>query len=202
MAHYGAYQGYGGGTYAGNGFQAPYAADGSSGWWGGYDGGGGAWGGDSWASNGGDGKGCGKSASNGSKAGGRRFFQDGRWPSGTGAQGSATEDDPDLQEIQAAIASRQSATDAQMMACMAEAEADQDEDNKRKHLFDIAREDNESDSGDPLPPPATEDEIAEARDIVHRAQQEAIEREKMKAKVQSATKSDLQAMINARLAKK
>ena len=54
----------------------------------------------------------------------------------------------------------------------------------------------------PYRPPATEKEIAEAQEIVKRAQDDLIERNKMKAKVKDANKTDLQAMINARLAKR
>mmetsp|Transcript_107225 Transcript_107225/g.334243 ORF Transcript_107225/g.334243 Transcript_107225/m.334243 type:complete len:141 (+) Transcript_107225:246-668(+) len=57
-----------------------------------------------------------------------------------------------------------------------------------------------SDSGDALPPPASEADIEEARQIVQKAQREAAEREKMKAKAKTASRDDLQAMINARLA--
>mmetsp|Transcript_113529 Transcript_113529/g.212705 ORF Transcript_113529/g.212705 Transcript_113529/m.212705 type:complete len:217 (+) Transcript_113529:69-719(+) len=61
------------------------------------------------------------------------------------------------------------------------------------------KEDDDPDAGDALPPPATEEEVEEARNIVMKAQREAIEREKMKEKAKTANFDDLQAMINARL---
>merc|ERR1719491_1805570 len=54
----------------------------------------------------------------------------------------------------------------------------------------------DSDSGDALPPPASEAEVEEARQIVEKAQREAVYREKMKEKAKTATAEDLQAMIN------
>ena len=87
---------------------------------------------------------------------------------------------------------------------------DLDEDDEEKMKEEMAAEmekmerqdDNESDGSDELPPPASKEEIAEAQDIVKKAQDDLVERNKMKAKVKDASKSDLQAMINARLAKR
>eukprot|EP00930_Biecheleria_cincta_P095103 TRINITY_DN87129_c0_g1_i1.p1 TRINITY_DN87129_c0_g1~~TRINITY_DN87129_c0_g1_i1.p1 ORF type:complete len:200 (-),score=57.71 TRINITY_DN87129_c0_g1_i1:56-655(-) len=64
-------------------------------------------------------------------------------------------------------------------------------------------DDGASSDGDPLPPPASEAEVEEARRIVQQATREAEDRKKMQAKVsQGCSQNDLQAMINARLAKK
>jgi len=63
--------------------------------------------------------------------------------------------------------------------------------------------DNASEAGsDALPPPATEGEIQEAREIFRKAQEDLKERNRMKELVKGANQSDLQAMINARLAKR
>lgn len=51
----------------------------------------------------------------------------------------------------------------------------------------------------PESPEATELEVEEAREIVMKAQREAVERDQMKARVATASREDLQAMINARL---
>ena len=99
------------------------------------------------------------------------------------------DEDPELAEIQDAIAMQQ-LDDEKMRAEMAE-------------MDEPPPNDNASEGSDPpLPPPATEKEIAEAQEIVKRAQDDLIERNKMKAKVKDANKTDLQAMINARLAKR
>lgn len=73
-----------------------------------------------------------------------------------------------------------------------------DEEDRRKD------DDNDSNTNasDRLPPPASEAEIEEAQMIVKKAQDDLIERNKMKAKVKDATQQDLQAMINARLARR
>merc|ERR1719436_1523114 len=56
---------------------------------------------------------------------------------------------------------------------------------------DVASDDG-SDQGDALPPPASEAEIEEARQIVQKAQLDAAERERMKVKAKSASRDDLQ----------
>ena len=110
---------------------------------------------------------------------------------GTGSGGGkwfGEDEDPDLAEIQDALAMQQ--LDDEKMAEMDE-------------MDEPPPNDNASEGSDPpLPPPATEKEIAEAQEIVRRAQDDLIERNKMKAKVKDANKTDLQAMINARLAKR
>ncbi|CAE7327053.1 unnamed protein product [Symbiodinium pilosum] len=62
--------------------------------------------------------------------------------------------------------------------------------------------DSEGSDRDALPPPANEEEIAEAREIFKKAQEDLKERNRMKELVKDANQSDLQAMINARLAKR
>mmetsp|Transcript_9574 Transcript_9574/g.17786 ORF Transcript_9574/g.17786 Transcript_9574/m.17786 type:complete len:216 (+) Transcript_9574:79-726(+) len=111
---------------------------------------------------------------------------------------SGDADDPDLQEIQDAIASmeiknKDKDDEAELMAEM-----------EREEMEEQPGRDNdtESEGSDALPPPATPGEIAEAQEIVRKAQDDLIERNKMKAKVKDATQNDLQAMINARLAKR
>ena len=111
----------------------------------------------------------------------------------SGGKGGAfrDDDDPELDEIQDALAKQQLDDDklrAEMASEMERMEAPPDNDS--------------DDGSDALPPPATEKEIEEAQEIVRRAQDDLIERNKMKAKVKDANKSDLQAMINARLAKR
>merc|ERR1719217_272573 len=64
-------------------------------------------------------------------------------------------------------------------------------------------DDNNSDDGDPLPQePLSDADVQEARAIVMKAQQEAAERDKMKEKAKTASRDDLQAMINARMMRK
>jgi len=64
----------------------------------------------------------------------------------------------------------------------------------------VPANDNASETSDPpLPPPATDEEVAEAREIVRKAEQDVAQRNQMKAKVKTASRDDLQAMINARL---
>merc|ERR1719506_1647542 len=119
-----------------------------------------------------------------------------------GDGGADDEDDPDMLEIHAAI------DKAQGRGC-------QEDDEMLDHLEDLAEEarvvgigfpkdddDGGSSQGDPLPPPASEAEIAEAQRIVQKAQEELAERNKMKAKVKDCTQNDLQAMINARMMRK
>jgi len=67
---------------------------------------------------------------------------------------------------------------------------------------DNASNSGDSDNGDPLPPGATEAEIEEARVIVEKAQRQLVERNKMKEAATTASRGDLQAMINKRLAQK
>merc|ERR1712187_96764 len=107
------------------------------------------------------------------------------------------EDDPEFEAALAQVTNRQDEDSKNMARMEEEAEAD-------AGRMALLREgtDNESDSGDALPPPASAEEIEEARQIVQKAEKEAAEREKMKAKAKTASKDDLQAMINARLAQK
>lgn len=77
---------------------------------------------------------------------------------------------------------------------------EREEEDQAARLAAVQREaDSDSDGGDALPPPASEAEIEEARMIVMKAQKEAAQREKNKAKAAHASRDDLQAMINARL---
>merc|ERR1719188_1413116 len=77
---------------------------------------------------------------------------------------------------------------------------EREEEDQAARLAAVQREaDSDSDGGDALPPPASEAEIEEARMIVQKAQKEAAQREKMKAKAAHTSRDDLQAMINARL---
>merc|ERR1712039_13113 len=96
--------------------------------------------------------------------------------------------------------------DPDFEAALAEVTGQQDEADADRSRLNVLREqqgsDGGSDSGDALPPPASAEEIEEARLIVQKAQKEQAEREKNKAKAQTASKDDLQAMINARLARK
>mmetsp|Transcript_106118 Transcript_106118/g.167579 ORF Transcript_106118/g.167579 Transcript_106118/m.167579 type:complete len:228 (-) Transcript_106118:8-691(-) len=106
-------------------------------------------------------------------------------------------EDPDLLEIEAAIAKAQGekSHDDDILEHL---EDDLDAEQERANT-----DDGGSSSGDPLPPPASEAEIEEAQRIVQKAQEELAERNKMKAKLKDGmAQSDLQAMINARLAKK
>ena len=193
---------------------------GQGGWFGG-GGGGGNFGNDySYGGGGYDGYGFGgKGGGKESKGGGKgsipcKFYQKGSCTRGTtcafshdeasgqegppGGKGSqpggkwfgGDDEDPELAEIQDALAMQQLDDDEKMRAEMAE-------------MDEPPPSDNASEGSDPpLPPPASEQEIAEAQEIVKRAQDDLIERNKMKAKVKDANKSDLQAMINARLAKR
>lgn len=144
-------------------------------------------------------KGSSKGKGGGKSAAACKFYAEGRCSRGqtcTFAHVDPEEDsDPELREINAAI-DRQAAggSDAANMARLAREE---EERANRQNGSD-----NDSDSGDALPPPASEAEIEEARVIVQKALREAGQREKMKAKAKSASRDDLQAMINARLAMK
>merc|ERR1711957_187830 len=103
--------------------------------------------------------------------------------------------DPNLAEIEALIARKEAEKhdDAAMLAQLEE------EEHAERTFKCFPDDDDGSDSGDKLPPPATEEEVEEARQIVQKAERDVREREKMKVKMVGATKDDLQAMINARL---
>lgn len=73
---------------------------------------------------------------------------------------------------------------------------------ERLRLDNDKKSDDGSDNGDPLPPPASEAEVEEARAIVEKAQRQAAERDRMKKAAVGCSKDDLQAMINKRLAQK
>merc|ERR1711908_107889 len=95
---------------------------------------------------------------------------------GDGTEVADDPDDPDMLEIQAAIAKAQGQKPPEDQAML-------------EHLEDLAedsqpfpKDDASSDGGDPLPPPASEAEIEEAQRIVQKAQEELAERNKMKAK--------------------
>merc|ERR1711948_227190 len=109
------------------------------------------------------------------------------------------EDDPDFEAALAEVTGRQD-EESRMFENLQRAQ--QDEADADRSRLNVLREqqgsDGGSDSGDALPPPASAEEIEEARQI---AQKEQAEREKNKVKAQTASKADLQAMINARLAK-
>mmetsp|Transcript_39517 Transcript_39517/g.100320 ORF Transcript_39517/g.100320 Transcript_39517/m.100320 type:complete len:238 (-) Transcript_39517:94-807(-) len=209
--------------------QVPYPGgggdQGQQGWWGQpYDPSGGAgqgngWGGaGGWSGPGGYG-GCGAPCSGGKDSGKGNGKSAGKAPAkGKGgksppvckfflerrcARGSACaflheggpddeDSDPDMREIHAAIA-QQGKSDAAMMESL------QREEERHAHSHGA---DSNSDAGDALPPPASEAEIEEARQIVQKAQREAVERDKMKVKAKTANRDDLQAMINARIAMK
>lgn len=76
------------------------------------------------------------------------------------------------------------------------------EERRHPRISDNNSNSGDSDNGDPLPPPASEAEIEEARAIVEKAQFQAAERDKMKKAAKDCSRDDLQAMINKRLAQK
>lgn len=216
---YGTYAGNDGGAYGGGGgYGMPWGENGGGAQC--MDGGGkgdfkGKGSGKSASFNGGAGQGKGWSSgwSKGDSKGGGggkgvcKFFLQGRCTRGASCAFSHTmpgeeedeePDDPDMLEIQAAIAK-------------ARGQPNEEEEEMFKHLDQLEADDGPdkagtddggSSSGDPLPPPASEAEIEEAQRIVQKAQEELIERNKMKAKVKDCSQDDLAAMINARLARK
>merc|ERR1711953_1120643 len=99
---------------------------------------------------------------------------------------AADEDsDPEIAEIKAAIDAQEKRNNddiAMMGALEKEAEADAEADSAALRQ---RSDSGDKDSGDALPPPATEAEVEEARQIVFKAQREAAEREKMKAKAKT-----------------
>merc|ERR1719433_1414215 len=126
-----------------------------------------------------------------------------------GAEGAEDDhSDPEMQEILANLAQASgkkdeaSADDAVIMESLQKAEEDEVNADQAAQQRERCSSSGGSDSGDLLPPPASEAEIEEARLIVQKATREAEQRKKMKAKAQTASKDDLQAMINARLALK
>jgi len=117
--------------------------------------------------------------------------------SGTG-YGEAEDEDVGLHEIQAGLSRAhldKKIDEAEMVANLLE------EDNAR-HQNNDNDNDSNTDGSDALPPPASEAEIEEAQRIVQKAQEDLVQRNKMKAKLKDCTQSDLQAMINARIAAK
>mmetsp|Transcript_32363 Transcript_32363/g.92862 ORF Transcript_32363/g.92862 Transcript_32363/m.92862 type:complete len:235 (-) Transcript_32363:210-914(-) len=212
----------GGGGYAG----MSYPTGAGQGWWGmsGYDGGVPADGGEWPSSWGGKDNGKGAPAGKGGvKSDGKgsavrkpvmcKFFLEGRCTRGSscafshgdpGASVEEEESDPEMREIEAALAQAQGDKDADtaIMESLRKAEEEEATADQAAQQRERGSSSGGSDSGDALPPPATEAEIEEARQIVQRAQREATERAKMKAKAKAASRDDLQAMINARLALK
>ncbi|CAK0897195.1 unnamed protein product, partial [Prorocentrum cordatum] len=168
-----------------------------------------------------DGGGGGKGAKGGGGKGGKsngktssvpcKFFQEGRCtrgdscsfahvpacaPGGGGDEQEFMDNDME-REMEAHLAKHAARVDddAAVMERM-----EREEEDQAARLAAVQRQaDSDSDGGDALPPPASEAEIEEARMIVQKAQKEAAQREKMKAKAAHASRDDLQAMINARL---
>jgi len=147
------------------------------------------------------GAGGGGGKSGGGGGGGKgicKFFLEGKCTRGSSCAFSheaEDDEDPEMAEINAAIDKAQGGKDDELdhIEKMMAGASDQP----------TTKDDDASSQGDPLPPPASEAEIAEAQEIVRKAQEELVERNKMKAKVNSGcNNTDLQAMINARLAKK
>lgn len=213
----------GGGNTQGWWAPSPYDAGGCggiNGWGGGggcgWNGGGGGYSGKDTSKGSGKGfKGGATSAPAGGKGKGKavcKFFLEGRCARGDScafrheAAADADEDsDPEMREIQAAIerAQGQASGKKDEEEAVLESLRRAEEDDVRADQAARTREaDKDSDAGDALPPPASEAEIEEARQIVQKAQREAAEREKMKAKAKTASRDDLQAMINARLGMK
>merc|ERR1719433_1804154 len=105
-----------------------------------------------------------------------------------GAEGAEDDhSDPEMQEILANLAQASgkkdeaSADDAVIMESLQKAEEDEVNADQAAQQRERCSSSGGSDSGDLLPPPASEAEIEEARLIVQKAQREAQEREKMKA---------------------
>merc|ERR1712113_394316 len=133
-----------------------------------------------------------------------KFFLEGRctkgsscpFSHGNGAEEDDEDDDPEFEAALEAVTGRQ---DEESRIFENLQKAQQDEADADRSRLNVLREqqgsDGGSDSGDALPPPASAEEIEEARQIVQRAQKEQVEREKNKAKAQTASKDDLQAMI-------
>merc|ERR1712224_417696 len=106
--------------------------------------------------------------------------------------------DPELQEIEAMIAKAQGGAqqDASIIASLQKEEDDAvSADCAAQQEFRQRSASVDSEESDSLPPPASEAEVEEARQIVQRAQREVEERNKMKAQMKGASKEDLQAMI-------
>lgn len=68
--------------------------------------------------------------------------------------------------------------------------------------FDNRSEGTDSDKGDEMPPPASEAEIEEARQVVEKAMRQRAELDKNIKAAEGCSRDDLQAMINKRLAQK
>lgn len=135
-----------------------------------------------------------------------RFFWEGKCTRGAacayshsaGDDDDEEPDDPAMLEIEAAIAKAQGKPheeEEEMLAHLDEMEIED-------AAGGAGTDDGGSSSGDPLPPPASEAEIEEAQRIVQKAQEELVERNKMKAKMKDCSQETLQAMINARLNRK
>merc|ERR1712166_1025972 len=127
-----------------------------------------------------------------------KFFLDGKCTRGDScafSHSAEDDDDPEMAEIEAAIAAQEKHPDDEMLAHLDALEEDEPQNKPQE-------DDGGSSQGDPLPPPASEAEVAEAHAIVAKAQMELVERNKNKAKVATATQNDLQAMINARISRK
>eukprot|EP00747_Dinoflagellata_sp_TGD_P182128 gnl/TRDRNA2_/TRDRNA2_36235_c0_seq1.p1 gnl/TRDRNA2_/TRDRNA2_36235_c0~~gnl/TRDRNA2_/TRDRNA2_36235_c0_seq1.p1 ORF type:complete len:233 (+),score=60.93 gnl/TRDRNA2_/TRDRNA2_36235_c0_seq1:60-758(+) len=216
---------WGGNSYTGDGanYQVYNSDAGQSGWWsqgngwGASDVGGcaGGWE-DEWASGGGGGKGGGwKSNSGKGKSRGSvmcKFFLAGTCTRGAACsfshgEGAAEDEDsdPELQEIQKLIMQAQGGVmhkEPDDDALLAQYEEEEEKVvNRVVYQRPPGCDDVESD-GDDLPPEASEEEKMEANQIFQKAQREAMEREKMKQNAKGASRDDLQAMINARIAQR
>jgi len=219
----GSYAGsYGGSGGGGNGYQGfPYPG-GASGWdeWstsGGGGGKGGGWptGGDTWGSGGKggwDNNGWGSGGWSAAASWNESAWNGGASGKGRGKRSAGFEREEDFSAARSGM--QDSEARMEDMDKLPPQRAEQDHRINGHRHFQVSEEtaqpriscDNKSDSGsdngDPLPPPASEAEIEEARLIVEKAQMQAAERDKMKKAAKTATRDDLQAMINKRLAQK